>query len=192
MTETESPPSRKLGYARVSTKKQDTQLQRDALNAAGCNRIFQDKLSGKLTDRPEFNRCLAALKPGDELIVWKLDRPFRSFEHCIAEVSRLAALDIRFKCLTQPEIDTTTAIGRAFWRMSAVFAELERDVTSERVRAGLAASKKRIGRPLVLVKSGKRADVMDLLREGQPVARVARLTGVSKRTLFRHMAELRT
>jgi DNA invertase Pin-like site-specific DNA recombinase len=131
-----------VAYARTSTIDQNPELQFDALEKAGCEKLFTDKASGTDRDRPELAKCLAFLRKGDVLVFWKLDRLARSMVHLgeIAETCRQK--DVGLKCLTQP-IDTTTSTGRLMFGILAVFAEFERDVIVERTKAGLAAARAR-------------------------------------------------
>jgi DNA invertase Pin-like site-specific DNA recombinase len=118
----------KYGYARVSTDDQNPALQLAALKRAGCTKIFEDKgATGAHTNRPELNCCLKTLRPGDSLIVWKLDRLGRSLRDLIAMLDGLRDRGIKFRSLTEA-IDTTTPTGRATWQMIGVLAELERSL----------------------------------------------------------------
>jgi Enterobacteriaceae phage serine recombinase len=131
----------KYGYARVSTE--TLALQVIALKNAGCKTVFRDKgLSGATTKRPALRRCLKKLRPGDVLIVWKLDRLGRSLRDLIAMLDDLRARGVGFRSLTEA-IDTETPTGRAMWQMIGVLAELERSLISERTRAGVKAAKHR-------------------------------------------------
>ena len=140
----------KIGYARVSTEDQRLDMQMDALKKAGCHKIFKDAgISALAKDRPGYLAAIDALKNGDTLVVWALDRAFRSTIHAVTELNRFAKMDVEFKCLTQP-IDTTTPEGRFLYRQLASFAELEHDLISKRTKDGMAAAKQRgkhIGRP---------------------------------------------
>jgi DNA invertase Pin-like site-specific DNA recombinase len=141
-----------LGYARVSTTDQLPQLQVDALNAAGCYRVFTEAASGARTDRPVLEQVLDQLRPGDTLVVWKLDRLGRSLRHLIDTVTGLAERGIGFRSL-QEAIDTTTPGGKLVFHVFAALAEFERDLIRERTAAGLAAARARGhhgGRPSVL------------------------------------------
>ena len=131
-----------LGYARVSTDEQNLELQGDALSAAGCDRIFSDKLSGSRLDRPGLAAALSHLRSGDSLVVWKLDRLGRTVRQLVEFVARLNQDGIEFRSLTDG-IDTTTPAGRFFFHMMAALAEMERDLTRERTMAGLAAARAR-------------------------------------------------
>ena len=133
----------KYGYARTSTDDQTTALQLAALKKARCSHIFEDKgLTGATTKRPALARCLRTLRPGDTLIVWKLDRLGRSLADLITMLDDFRARGVRFQSLTEA-IDTETPTGRAMWQMIGVLAELERSLIAERTRAGVKAAKRR-------------------------------------------------
>lgn len=129
-----------VAYARVSTVDQDPQLQLDALNAAGCERMFVEKGSGADRDRPELAACMAFLRKGDVLLFWKLDRLARSVVHLGQLAEDCERRGVGLRCLTQP-IDTTTSTGRLMFSILASFAEFERDIIRERTMAGLAAAR---------------------------------------------------
>lgn len=131
-----------LGYARVSTGDQDAQLQHDALTAAGCYRIFTDTASGALQLRPELGKLMDQLRPGDTLVVWRLDRLGRSIRHLIDQLSELQERGIEFRSL-QENIDTSSPGGRLVFHIFASLAEFERDLIRERTNAGLAAARAR-------------------------------------------------
>lgn len=136
-----------IGYMRVSTTDQSTDLQRDALLVAGVSpeHIYSDKASGKRDERPGLDACLKALRAGDTLVVWKLDRLGRSLRHLVATVQDLVERGVGFKVLTGQgaNIDTATASGKLVFGIFAALAEFERELISERTRAGLAAAKAR-------------------------------------------------
>lgn len=176
------------GYARVSTKGQKLHLQLDALKASGCEEIYTDKLSGARDDRPELNRCLAELEAGDVLVVWKLDRFGRSTSHLLTTIKDLTVRGVGFTCLTQP-IDTTNATGRLVITILAALAEFERELAKERISAGLQAAKARgrqLGRRTVLGDE-RMASVKEMLVGGMSMSQIARVTGVSRATLYRHI-----
>ena len=127
-----------FGYARVSTQDQNLELQREALVKAGCQRVFEDKISGTRSDRPGLAKALEILRSGDTLVVWKLDRLGRSVKQLVDLVGKLHEQGIHFKSLTDA-IDTGTSSGRFFFHVMASLAEMERDLIVERTRAGLAA-----------------------------------------------------
>jgi DNA invertase Pin-like site-specific DNA recombinase len=128
-----------VGYARVSTQDQNPDLQRDALAAAGCARVFEDAVSGARADRPGLAQALDYVREGDVLVVWKLDRLGRSLSHLIETVAGLEVKGVGFRSLTEA-IDTTTPGGRLVFHLFGALGEFERDLIRERTRAGLAAA----------------------------------------------------
>ena len=178
----------RIGYARVSTEEQNLDLQRDALEAAGCVRIYCDEgVSGATANRPALHKCLAALHPGDVLITWKLDRLGRSLADLIAIVELLEEQNVGFRSLSEA-IDTTTAGGRLIFHVMGALAEFERALISERTRAGMAAARlrgHRLGRPPKLTVA-QIEEARAALEEGTPrVADVAIRLGVSASTIAR-------
>lgn len=131
-----------IGYARVSTAEQNLDLQIDALNKAGCERIYQDVASGARTDRPELAKAIDMTRKGDVLVVWKLDRLGRSLKHLIETMSLIESRKVGFKSLHE-SIDTTTASGKLIFHIFSSLAEFERALISERTRAGLDAARAR-------------------------------------------------
>jgi Enterobacteriaceae phage serine recombinase len=132
----------KIGYARTSTDDQTTALQLAALKKAGCTKVFEDKgISGTIKKRPALTRCLAALKSGDTLTVWKLDRLGRSLRDLIDHLDDLRGRGVRLQSITEA-IDTDTPTGRAMWQLVGVLAELERSMITERTRAGVKEAQK--------------------------------------------------
>ena len=125
-----------IGYARVSTQDQNLELQLDALTKAGCQKVFEDTISGTRADRPGLGKALEMLREGDTLVVWKLDRLGRSVKQLVELVSALHKQNVQFKSLTD-SIDTGTPSGRFFFHVMASLAEMERDLIVERTRAGL-------------------------------------------------------
>src|SRR5215210_2296512 len=141
-----------IGYARISTGEQTLDLQLDALKAAGCGTVYQETASGAKADRPVLDDVLSYLRPGDTLVVWRLDRLGRSLQHLIEVVAALAERGIGFKSLTE-QIDTTTPGGKLIFHVFGALAEFERDLIRERTHAGLAAARARGrlgGRPKAL------------------------------------------
>lgn len=128
-----------IGYARVSTQDQNPDLQRDALAAVGCARVFDDTASGARAERPGLAEALDYVRDGDVLVVWKLDRLGRSLSHLIETVAALEAKGVGFRSLTEA-IDTTTPGGRLIFHMFGALGEFERDLIRERTRAGLTAA----------------------------------------------------
>ncbi|EHJ46011.1 Resolvase domain protein (plasmid) [Solidesulfovibrio carbinoliphilus subsp. oakridgensis] len=179
----------KIGYARVSTLDQNLSLQRDALAAAGCERIFEDAVTGAAADRPGLDRAVDLLRAGDTLIVWRLDRLGRSLGHLIGFVGELEARQVGFVSLTE-HIDTGTPAGRLTFHLFGALAEFERGLVRERTMAGLAAARargRRGGRPPAL-DLAKRELCARLYAEGRyPVAELCRLMGISKPTLYAYV-----
>ncbi|MEV7343171.1 recombinase family protein [Streptomyces sp. NPDC093544] len=182
-----------IGYARVSTDDQEAQLQRDALTAAGCSRIFEDKASGKNTDRPELTAVLDYLREGDTLVAWKLDRLGRSLIDLVGIVDGLRERGVGFKVLTGAlsAVDTTSADGRLFFQIIAAMAEFERSLIKDRTKAGLEAAKalgRTGGRPTVITD-----DLLVMAKarktKGESVNDIAKALGVSRATLYRHMSD---
>ncbi len=131
------------GYARVSTEGQDLRMQTDELRAAGCDLVFTDKAGGAKTERPGLKECLNALREGDTLVVWRLDRLGRSMQHLVSVVMALKERGIGFKSLRDGAIDTTTASGELVFNIFAALAQFERELIRERTRAGLSAARAR-------------------------------------------------
>jgi DNA invertase Pin-like site-specific DNA recombinase len=178
-----------LGYARVSTAEQHLDLQVDALKAAGCYRVWTDKASGASADRPQLGQVLDQLRPGDTLVVWRLDRLGRSLRHLVDTVAGLAELGIGFRSL-QESIDTTTAGGKLIFHVFAALAEFERDLVQERTRAGLAAARargRRGGRPAVMTPDKIRAAGELYATRQYTVAAIAKTLGVSRASIYRHL-----
>jgi len=175
-----------VGYARVSTQEQNLTLQREALTQAGCSRIFEDTASGAHADRPGVAKAMELLREGDTLVVWKLDRLGRSVGHLVGVVDSLDKQGVQFKSLTDA-IDTSTSSGRFFFHVMASLAEMERELTVERTRAGLEAARKlgRVGgRPRKMTNSKTEA-ARKLLAGGSVPKEVAKNLGVSVPTLYR-------
>lgn len=134
-----------FGYARVSTDEQDIALQEDALNKYGVDHIFWEKMTGARMDRPQLARCIKVCRKGDKIVIWKLDRLGRSTVGLIEAVEALEAKGIQLVSIVD-HIDTTTAMGKFFFTIMAAIAQLERDMISERTKAGVAAYKARGGK----------------------------------------------
>jgi DNA invertase Pin-like site-specific DNA recombinase len=164
----------KIGYCRVSTKEQNPDLQLHALKKAGCKTIYTDKDSGAFRKRVYLERCLKELKPGDVLVVCKLDRLGRSLRDLIALLDDLKARGVAFRSLTEA-IDTATPTGRAMWQMVGILAELERSLLLERTKAGRAAAQARgvkMGRK-PLLSARQVAHARKLREQGESPAEVA-------------------
>lgn len=175
-----------IGYARVSTDEQKLDLQIDALDKAGCGRVFSDQASGAASERPGLEAALSHLREGDTLAVWKLDRLGRTVKGLVELVGDLQGRGIQFTSLTDG-IDTSTPAGRFFFHVMAALSEMERDLIRERTRAGLAVARARGrlgGRKRVMTES-KVESAKHLLAGGLPPKEVAGNLSVSVATLYR-------
>jgi len=180
----------RLGYARVSTDLQDPALQLDALTAARCDRMWTDRASGAVVDRPQLAALLDQARRGDVLVVWRLDRLGRSVRHLVEVVGQLRERGIEFCSLTEG-MDTTTANGRLVFHVFASVAEFEVDLLRARTVAGLAAARSRGrvgGRPSVMTPEKRQVADELLSRPDATITAVARALGVSRPTLYRHLA----
>jgi DNA invertase Pin-like site-specific DNA recombinase len=177
----------KIGYARVSTQDQNLDLQLKALKKAGCQKIFREKVSGFNRQRPEFQRMLDQVRPGDMVIVWKLDRLARSTRDLLNTMETINEAGGKFQSLSEPWANTTTHAGKMIMTVFAGIAEFERNLICERTSAGRDAAKQRgvrFGRPRKL--SSDQAKVaVQLLAEGKPVRDVARTFEVHEVTIYR-------
>jgi DNA invertase Pin-like site-specific DNA recombinase len=174
-----------IGYARVSTLDQDPTLQLDALAAAGCAKVFEDRASGARADRPGLRQAFDYAREGDVLIVWKLDRLGRSLPHLIETVAALEKRGVGFRSLTEA-IDTTTPGGRLVFHLFGALGQFERDLIQERTRAGLAAASAR-GRkggrkPVVVPDKLQRAK--DMIARGLTVREAAIRLRIGKTALY--------
>jgi DNA invertase Pin-like site-specific DNA recombinase len=177
----------RIGYARVSTADQTLSMQLDALRTAGCERVYQETASGKQADRHELAQALKALRPGDTLMVWRLDRLGRSLPHLISTVASIEAQGASFESITE-KIDTHSATGRLVFHVFSALAEFERNLISERTREGLQAARRRGtkgGRRPVLDATAV-AQVRSLMadRTTSPAA-IAQRFKISKSTLYK-------
>jgi DNA invertase Pin-like site-specific DNA recombinase len=182
----------KIGYARVSTAEQNLDLQLDALKAAGCQRIYEEHASGKHAERPELVNCLKALRPGDVLVVWRLDRLGRNLADLVRIVGELEAGQVGqvgLESLTE-RLETISSTGRLVFHIFAVLAEFERNVTRERTLAGLKAARARGrlgGRPEKLSAKDKQQIRVLLKDPAVRVKDVAKRFGVSVTTLYKRV-----
>jgi DNA invertase Pin-like site-specific DNA recombinase len=176
----------RIGYARVSTADQDPELQQAALRKSACERIFTDRASGARADRPELNKVFEYLRPGDTLVVWKLDRLGRNLSHLVSLLSLMSSRGIEFVSLTEG-IDTTTTMGRLMFHINASFAEFERELIRERTMAGLAAARaagRTGGRPRALTAVKVQA-AKNLRASGNSVSEIAKILRVGTSTVYR-------
>lgn len=178
-----------VGYTRVSTMDQTPQLQIDALQQAGCERIFMEKASGAQRDRPQLAAALEYLRKGDTLVIWKLDRLARSMRQLIETVEELERRKIGLRSLTE-QIDTTTPGGRLVFHIFGALAEFERAIIRERTTAGLKAARERGrvgGRPRTLKEKDITAAKALLADPSIAVEEVASRLKVSIATLYRYL-----
>ncbi len=178
-----------VGYARVSTQEQTLDLQRDALEEAGCGRLFTDTISGARAERPGLDEALSFLRPGDTLVVWRLDRLGRSLQHLLEIVALLQERGVGFRSITE-SIDTTSSGGKLIFHVFGALAEFERDLIRERTRAGLAAARARGrkgGRPRSL--DARRVAMARALHadKGNTIEEICKTLRVSRSTLYRYL-----
>ena len=177
-----------LGYARVSTPDQSLDLQTDALHAAGCGRLFTDRVSGARGDRPGLAAALVECRRGDTLVVWKLDRLGRSLQHLVQTVYDLGERGVGFKSL-QETIDTTTSGGRLLFHLFAALAEFEKDLVHERTSAGLAAARARGrkgGRPKGVDQKKQKAALALKQDPRHSVREICEIVGISRNTYYKY------
>jgi DNA invertase Pin-like site-specific DNA recombinase len=180
---------REIGYARVSKTEQHLALQLDALKNRRVIRIFTDKQTGTRFDRKEFLAAMDYLNEGDTLVVWKLDRLGRSLKQLIETVENLQKRKINLVSLTE-HIDTTTATGKLFFQFIAMLAEFERNLISERTKAGLEAARARGrvgGRPKVKVTDTKVIIAKQLHASNTPINTILKTLNIKKSTLYRYL-----
>jgi DNA invertase Pin-like site-specific DNA recombinase len=178
-----------IGYARVSTHEQTLALQQDALQKAGCNKIFTDTASGAKTERKGLEEALTYVRKGDTLAVWRLDRLGRSLPHLITTMTGLEERGIGFKSLTE-NIDTTTSGGKLIFHIFGALAEFERNLIRERTQAGLVAVHARGktgGRPKAL--TVRQLSIAQSLYDDpkNSIAEICRTFKISKATLYRYI-----
>lgn len=186
-----------VGYMRVSKAdgSQTSDLQRDALLAAGvdADALYEDKASGTREDRPQLAACLKALRAGDTLVVWKLDRLGRNLRHLVNVVHDLTQRGVGLKVLTGQgaAIDTTTASGKLVFAIFAALAEYERELISERTTAGLAAARARGrkgGRPFKMTPAKVRLAAASMGQPDTNVGDLCKELGITRQTLYRHVS----
>jgi len=179
-----------IGYARVSTDDQNLAIQIQALEQAGCQRIFQEKLTGAHRQRPELVRMLEQLREGDAVVIWKLDRLARSTRDLLELADAISKAGAGLKSLAEPWADTTSAAGRMVLTVFAGIAEFERELIRERTGTGRIAALKRgvrFGRPASL-STEQTTLAKRLIEEGQSAKEVAKTFGVNRSTIYRATA----
>lgn len=183
----------KIGYARVSTREQNLSSQEDALGKAGCVRIFTDKISGKEFNREGLSACMDYLRPGDTLVIYRLDRLGRSVKEMLDLCASLESRRIKLVSL-QDNLDTSTAVGRFTMQILASLAEYNRSLILEGCKAGIEAAKKRgvkFGRQAgVKMKKPKKEAVIQLYKAGTSIPQIMDITGIrSKQTIYNYLNE---
>lgn len=180
-----------IGYARVSTKEQNLDSQINDLKQAGCETIYSEKMSGAKTDRPELDKCLEALKKGDTLIVWRIDRLGRSMIHLVNVVNDLGKRGINFKSINDGAIDTTSASGELVFNIFASMAQFERRLIQERTQAGLKAARARGnkgGRKPVLADDPKVKTAKKMHTDKDlSIAEICKTLKISRATFYRYI-----
>lgn len=180
-----------IGYARVSTDDQNLNLQRDALQHAKCERIYEDQLSGAKSERPGLKEAIKDLRSGDTLVVWRLDRLSRSLKDLIEMISSLESKNIALKSLHE-SIDTSSSSGKLIFHIFGALAEFERNLIRERTNAGLQAARARGrkgGRPKSL-SNDKQALAVKLYNEKQhAIDQICEMMGISKPTLYKYIEQ---
>jgi DNA invertase Pin-like site-specific DNA recombinase len=187
-----SPRAYKVGYARVSASGQKLDSQCDALQQAGCHKVFSDHVSGITADRPGWEQLMAYVRPGDTVIVMELSRMSRSLMQLLAVVQTFEHQGIELVSLRE-NIDTSTATGRGFLAMMGVMAQMERELKAERTAAGRAAAKARGrtgGRPRTDPDKLEQARIL-YLNSDRTAAQVCHTVGIGRRTLFSYLAQIK-
>jgi len=178
-----------IGYARVSTHDQNLDLQRDALEKAGCKKIYVEQMSGSSRIRPELEKTLEILRNGDTLVVWRLDRLGRSLKHLIELITKLEQREIGFKSLME-SMDTTTSGGKLVFHIFGALAEFEHNLIQERTSAGLAAARARGrngGRPLKLDEKKRELAIKIYNERERSIKEICQIMGISKPTLYTYI-----
>ena len=181
----------RIGYARVSTHEQNLDLQRDALTAAGCDKIIEDTASGGKVQRDGLGRVRELLRKGDVLVVWRLDRLGRSLPHLIELMTELEGKGIGFQSITE-SIDTTSPGGKLVFHIFGALAEFERNLIRERTKAGLEAARARgrKGGRRHKLDARKRALAVDLYRQKKhTIVEICDMVGITKPTLYAYVRE---
>lgn len=181
----------KIGYARVSTTDQNLDRQLDLLGAQGCERIYQEKMTGTKTNRPEFEKMLSALREGDTLVVESFSRLSRSTKDLLEIVERLTQMNVNLISLKE-QLDTTTATGRMMLTMLSALSQFERDIIAERTKEGLKAARvrgRKGGRKPVGDEETKRRAISLYEANAMTNPEIAKVSGVSTATFSRWVAE---
>jgi len=179
-----------LGYARVSKFDQQLFHQTDALEKAGCKKIYSEKVSGMKTDRTELNKLLENLRTDDTLIVYSLDRLGRTTHQLVQLMDNFKEKGVHFKSLTEGVFDTASPMGRAIFEIMAVLKAMEVNILRERTRSGLAAARARGrfgGRPVGSYNKLKSSAAANMYSKGQTVSEITSTLGISSSTLYQYL-----
>lgn len=184
-----------IGYARVSTNEQNLHLQQDALENAGCLKIYTDTISGTKAERKGLTEALDYVRGGDTLVVWRLDRLGRSLKDLIERITELHNRNIGFKSLTE-NIDTTTSGGKLIFHIFGALAEFERDIITERTNAGLTAARARGrqgGRPRSSLSDDRKLQMARQMYENKhlPVMEISKALGIPRSTFYKYIKLVR-
>jgi DNA invertase Pin-like site-specific DNA recombinase len=180
-----------LGYARVSMQDQNLDLQKDALQKAGCEKIYVDTMTGEAKNRTGLEQAFEMLREGDTLVVWRLDRLGRSLKHLIELVQELSHRQVGFNSL-QESIDTTSPSGKLVFHIFGALAEFERNLIAERTKAGLAAARARGrlgGRPKALDDKQREAVIVLYNEKKHSVKEICQIMGISRQTLYNYLRQ---
>ena len=183
-----------IGYARVSTHEQNLDLQKDALEKAGCERVYVEQMSGSSSNRPELKRIMDTLREGDTLVVWRLDRLGRSLKHLIELITELEERKVGFKSLME-SIDTNTSGGKLIFHIFGALAEFECNLIRERTNAGLSAARARGrkgGRRPVLDDKQKEVAIKLYNEKNHTIKEICRIMGVTKPTLYSYIRKAKS
>ena len=179
-----------IGYARVSTLDQNPELQLDALKEAKCDKTYVDHTSGAKADRPQWQELLRYIREGDTLVVWKLDRAFRTMKQAVEVFNDFSKRGVHLKVLTM-DIDTHSPMGKCMYYVASAFAEMERDILIERTQAGLLAARARGrkgGRPKALNTPKKIAIAQSLYDDkNHTIDEICKTLNISRATLYRYI-----
>lgn len=180
-----------VGYARVSTDDQNLDLQKDALQSCGCERIFEDRISGAKSERKGLDEAINYMRAGDVLVVWRLDRLSRSLKDLMAMVSSLEQKGMGLKSLHE-SIDTSSSSGKLIFHIFGALSEFERNLIRERTKAGLNAARTRGrlgGRPKSLTNEKKDLAIKLYNEKEYTVDKICEMVGVSKPTLYKYLKD---
>lgn len=178
-----------IGYARVSTTDQDIGIQISALEEYGCEKIYQDHISGSVTDRAGYNACMDSLRENDTLVVWKVDRLGRTVKQLIGLIDDLAKRKVKFISITD-NLDASTTMGKMMFHLLSMFAEMERSILIERTRAGMkkARARGRCGGRKFKLTPGQRKALVQMYADGEtPVNQLASDFGISVPAVYRYI-----